>query len=49
MKEKYYPKNLWVVRIDGCNYTVKATQEQLEYLFQKDKITEYEPLVVYKL
>ena len=46
---KFYPKGLFEVRIDGCNYIVKSTQEKLEDYVQRDLITEYRPLVAYRL
>ena len=47
--KEYYPKNMWVVRIDGCKYVIKARQEDLERLWKEDKITEYTSLKAYKI
>ncbi len=47
--KQYFPKDMWMVRINGANYVIKAKQEKLEELFRNNKIDEYSPLRVYKL
>lgn len=49
MLEKYYPKNLWKTRANGSNFIMKATQEEMEDLFQRDVISDYSMLEVFKV
>lgn len=41
------PKNLWKCKYDGEPRIIKATQGQMEWLYQNDpKMSDYTPLVV---
>ena len=46
MAKYAYPKNLWVIRQDGCNYIVKATEDYVMMMWKAGVWQEYQPLKV---